>query len=259
MTRTRARVAEEKKVCGFEQMRELAKASQHRPLSLLSALQRSDPAAVIAEIKFASPSRGTIYAVDKKLAERKAQQIAISYQNAGAAAISVLTEPDFFQGCLNYLRAVRRSVNIPLLRKDFIVDSYQIYQSLASGADIILLIVAGLERNQLQDLYSEAIDNGLSVIVEVHNEKEWQLAERLQTPIIGVNNRNLKTFAIDTNTTLQLARQNKNSHIICESGIDMQSDLKPFLSANVSSFLIGECFMRHTDPGLALQQFMQNI
>jgi indole-3-glycerol phosphate synthase len=203
--------------------------------------------AVIAEIKKASPSKGVIRENFDPVA------LAKSYQAHGATCLSILTDVDFFQGSLDYLRAVRASVDLPIIRKDFIIDEYQIVEARAAGADAILLIVASLDDAQLAHLYQTAIDWGMSVLVEVHDAQELQRALTLPLKLVGINNRNLKTFEVTLQTTLDLL-----SHIpagvtlVTESGILTADDVRLMHQHQVYGFLVGEALMRADDPGEAL-------
>ncbi len=206
-------------------------------------------AGVIAEIKKASPSKGVIRA------DFNPTEIAQSYENHGAACLSVLTDVNYFQGSIAYLQAARSACNLPVLRKDFTIEPYQIYEARAIGADAILLIVAALELNQMKDLESCALELGLDVLVEVHNAIELEMALDLKTPLLGINNRNLKTFEVSIETTLNLLPLIPlGKRIVTESGIFHRNDVKQMREHNVSAFLIGEAFMRETDPGIALSQ-----
>ncbi len=203
--------------------------------------------AVIAEIKKASPSKGLLRD------EFIAADIAQSYAECGAACLSVLTDIQFFQGCVDYLKQARASCQLPVLRKDFMVEPYQIYESRAMGADAILLIAAILNDAQMKDF--EAIAQGLdmAVLVEVHDAPELARALKLKTPLIGINNRNLKTFEVSLETTLSLMQDvPKDRMLICESGIHSRDDVLRMGAAGVNAFLVGEAFMRAVDPGEAL-------
>jgi indole-3-glycerol phosphate synthase len=203
--------------------------------------------AVIAEIKKASPSKGVLRA------DFEPADIAQSYAEHGAACLSVLTDQQFFQGCNDFLKQARASCALPVLRKDFMVDAYQIYESRAIGADAVLLIVACLDDAQLADLEAVALALDLAVLVEVHDAAELERALRLRTPLIGVNNRNLKTFEVSLETTLTLRRGVPPDRLlVCESGIRTREDVLRLGSAGVSAFLVGEAFMRAADPGVEL-------
>ncbi len=203
--------------------------------------------AVIAEIKKASPSKGVIRE------DFEPADIAQTYAEHGAACLSVLTDQQFFQGKADYLKQARASCPLPVLRKDFMVDAYQIYESRAMGADAILLIAACLDDAQMRDL--EAIAQGLfmAVLVEVHDAGELDRALALKTPLVGINNRNLRSFEVSLDTTLDLmSRVPADRLLITESGIHTRADVQRMQSAGVHGFLVGEAFMRAPDPGAAL-------
>ncbi len=214
--------------------------------ALLSRVKRSK-AAVIAEIKKASPSKGVIRENFDPVA------IAQSYQMHGATCLSVLTDVDFFQGSLDIFRAVRAAVDLPMIRKDFIVDDYQIIEARAAGADAILLIVAALDDKELAHLYQTATDWGMSVLVEVHDDNELARALKLPLAMVGINNRNLKTFDVTLDTTINMLSQiPEGVVVVTESGIFTRDDVAVMQRNNVHAFLVGEAFMRATDPGEAL-------
>ena len=204
-------------------------------------------AAVIAEIKKASPSKGVIREHFDPAA------IARSYAAHGAACLSVLTDVDYFQGANAYLQAARAACNLPVIRKDFIIDRWQIAEARAIGADAILLIVAALSDEQLHDLEAYAFSLGLAVLVEVHDGEELTRALTLKTPLIGINNRNLRTFEVSLNTTLTLKdRIPADRIVVAESGILAPTDVTQLRDANVNTFLVGEAFMRAPEPGVEL-------
>lgn len=204
-------------------------------------------AAVIAEIKKASPSKGVIRA------DFHPAQIAQSYAQHGAACLSVLTDEQFFQGNAEYLKQARAACELPVLRKDFMVDEYQIYQARAMGADAILLIAAALTLNQMRDFEALAHQLGMAVLVEVHNADELETALHLITPLIGINNRNLRTFEVSLLTTLDLLpRIPRERIVVTESGIVSVEDVKLMREHGVNSFLVGEAFMRAENPGAEL-------
>ena len=203
--------------------------------------------AVIAEIKKASPSKGVLR--DDFIPA----DIAQSYAEYGAACLSVLTDVQFFQGGIDYLKQARASCQLPVLRKDFMVDAYQVYESRAMGADAILLIAACLDDAQMKDFEQIAHGLDMAVLVEVHDEAELERALKLKTPLIGVNNRNLKTFEVSLDTTLRLMRDIPADRLlVCESGIHSRDDVLRMGAAGVNAFLVGEAFMRADEPGEAL-------
>ena len=207
----------------------------------------SGKAGVITEIKKASPSKGILRE------NFIPSEIAQSYEKHGAACLSVLTDVDYFQGCNDYLQQARAACSIPVLRKDFTIDPYQIYEARAIGADAILLIVACLELNQMKELESCAHELGLDVLVEVHNAKELDQALELNTPLLGINNRNLKTFEVTLQTTLSLLSSvPSNKTLVTESGILSRADVQLMRDNKVNAFLVGEAFMRSPNPGAAL-------
>ena len=203
--------------------------------------------AVIAEIKKASPSKGIIRP------DFHPAEIAASYEKGGAACLSVLTDRDYFQGSAHYLMEARAACSLPVLRKDFIIDPYQVYEARAMGADCILLIVAALELKTMQELEALAHELGMAVLVESHNAEELDAALQLTTPLQGINNRNLRTFEVSLDTTLGLLPKIGNDRIvITESGILGPEDVARMRSHQVNSFLVGEAFMRAADPGAEL-------
>jgi indole-3-glycerol phosphate synthase len=207
--------------------------------------------AVIAEIKKASPSKGVLRA------DFHPADIARSYVRAGATCLSVLTDRDFFQGADEYLQDARAACDLPVLRKDFTIDPYQVYEARAIGADAILLIVAALDDSQLRGLSDLARDLDLDVLVEVHEEHELERALKLDTPLIGINNRDLRTFETCLETTLRLLpRIPKDRIVVTESGILAPSDVALMRRHGVGTFLIGEAFMREADPGAALERLL---
>jgi indole-3-glycerol phosphate synthase len=205
--------------------------------------------AVIAEIKKASPSKGVLreYFVPA--------EIALSYESGGAACLSVLTDEQFFQGCAAYLQQARTACMLPVLRKDFMVDAYQVYEARAMGADCILLIAACLDDAEMADLEAQAHSLGMAVLVEVHDGRELDRALRLNTPLVGINNRNLRTFEVSLDTTLALLSQVPAERVlVTESGVLGRGDVDRMRAAGVSAFLVGEAFMRSNDPGQALAE-----
>jgi indole-3-glycerol phosphate synthase len=219
--------------------------------SIESKLSIGAPA-VVAEIKKASPSKGVLRSVFDPI------EIARSYAQHGAACLSILTDKDFFQGDESYLKSARASCDLPVIRKDFIVDPYQVVESRAIGADCILLIVAALSDSDLQVLSALAIDLGMDVLVEVHNLEELQRALPLGLKLIGINNRNLRTFEVSLNTTLDLLSTIPDDRVVVtESGILSTSDVSLMRENGVNAFLVGEAFMRSQRPGQALSDLFE--
>ena len=219
----------------------------------LRAKIAKNQAAVIAEIKKASPSKGVIRA------NFEPADIAQSYADGdghtSAACLSVLTDTQFFQGSTDALKQARASCQLPVLRKDFMVDAYQIYQSRAMGADAVLLIAACLDDAQLQDFEAIARDLDMAVLVEVHDRAELERALQLKTELVGINNRNLRSFEVSLQTTLDLLPDvPKDRLLVTESGIVAPADVQKMRDAGVHAFLVGEAFMRAEDPGTALAQ-----
>lgn len=201
-------------------------------------------AGIIAEIKKASPSKGVIRA------EFNPTQIATSYANHGAACLSVLTDVQFFQGAPDYLQQAKAACTLPILRKDFMIDPYQIYQARSWGADAILLIVAALDVGLMRELEAVAHELGMAVLVEVHNADELTAALTLKTALLGINNRNLRTFEVSLENTIALLPQiPPEKLVITESGISAIEDVKRMRELNVNGFLVGEAFMRKEEPG----------
>ncbi|MFL0810545.1 MAG: indole-3-glycerol phosphate synthase TrpC [Agarilytica sp.] len=205
--------------------------------------------AVIAEVKKASPSKGVIRE------HFVPAEIASSYEAGGAACLSVLTDVDYFQGADEYMQQARAQVTLPVIRKDFMVDPYQICESRALGADCILLIVAALENTQLKELNRLAHDVGLDVLVEVHNKEELDQALELPNTLVGINNRNLRTFETSLNNTLDLLEYiPQDKIVVTESGIHNREDVALMRENKINAFLVGESFMRHEDPGAKLKE-----
>ena len=208
--------------------------------------------AVIAEAKKASPSKGIIRE------NFIPAEIAASYEQGGAACLSVLTDADFFQGCEDYLREARAACSLPVIRKDFLVDEYQVTEARVIGADCILLIVAALEPAQLVDLNQQALDLGMDVLVEVHDARELEVAMDLPNKLIGINNRNLHTFEVSLQNTLDLlpriASDSRERIVVTESAIALPEDVKLMREHEVNAFLVGETFMRCEQPGEKLNE-----
>lgn len=216
----------------------------------LEAKVAAGEAAVIAEIKKASPSKGVIRE------DFVPAELAQSYQQGGAACLSVLTDEDFFQGCDAYLQQARAAVTLPVIRKDFLVDEYQLLEARAMGADCVLLIVAALSAERLSELNQFALDLGLDVLVEVHDKAELDIALTLPNKLIGINNRNLHTFDVTLDTTFELLPYIDESRlVVTESGILAPADVAAMREKQVNAFLVGEAFMRQQDPGQALRDF----
>jgi len=204
-------------------------------------------AAVIAEVKKASPSKGVLRA------DFIPADIAQSYAEHGAACLSVLTDKQFFQGSVDYLKQARASCDLPVLRKDFMIDAYQVYEARAMGADAILLIAACLDDAQMTDLEAMARSLDMAVLVEVHDRAELERALKLKTRLVGINNRNLRTFEVTLQTTLDMLPDVPTDRLlVTESGILNAADVKRMRDANVHAFLVGEAFMRAAEPGEAL-------
>ncbi|WP_010321879.1 indole-3-glycerol phosphate synthase TrpC [Marinobacterium stanieri] len=223
------------------------------PRGFVASLERAlkeGRAAVIAEIKKASPSKGVIR--DPFVPA----DIAPSYEKGGASCLSVLTDVDFFQGSDEYLQQARAACALPVIRKDFIVDPYQVYEARALGADCILLIVAALDDQQLADLSALTHELGMDVLIEIHNEAELQRILPLNTRLIGINNRDLHTFEVSLDNTFKLLEQIPQDRIVVtESGILSPEDVAAMQARDVNAFLIGEAFMRADDPGQTLAEF----
>jgi indole-3-glycerol phosphate synthase len=231
----------------------MTRAQQHTPngARFKAALADSSRVNVIAECKRRSPSRGVLRADYDPVA------LATGYERAGAAALSVLTEPTFFDGALAHLAAIRSAVTLPLLRKDFVVDSYQLAEARANGADAVLLIVAALDDAQLAQLHREAHDLGLAALVEVHDADEVDRALQAGAEIVGVNNRNLRTLEVDVAASeLAAARIPRDVVAVSESGLKSREDLARMRALGYRAFLIGERFMTARDPGEALSQLV---
>jgi len=243
-------IAEAKKSLSTDQLKKKI-LELDKPRGFVKALREKHAkaeAGVIAEIKKASPSKGIIREnFDPVL-------IAQSYENGGAACLSVLTDRDYFQGHPDFIEQVKSSSKLPVLRKDFIIDPYQIYESRALGADCILLIVAALDLKEMKELEGIANDLGMAVLVESHNQQELDAALELTTPLIGINNRDLKTFDVSLKTSIDLVKSIKDRIPITESGIFNHEDIKLMNENDINTFLVGEAFMRKNDPGEALKE-----
>lgn len=241
-------IAAAKKAVSASQLTEQAAQQNHRDfVAALRQKRDAGVAGVIAEVKKASPSKGLIRP------HFIPQEIAASYEKGGAACLSVLTDEQFFQGSAAYLAEARAACGLPVLRKDFMVDAYQVLEARAMGADCILLIVSALEDAQMRDLEAQAHELGMSVLVEVHDAAELERSLQLKTPLIGVNNRNLRTFDTTIDTTISLLAQLPSDRmVVTESGIATREHVIRLREAKVNSFLVGEAFMRADDPGAEL-------
>jgi indole-3-glycerol phosphate synthase len=246
---TRQEVAFSKKVMPLEQLREMPGFQRHC-FSLMKALHREE-VSIIAEIKKASPSKGVIRKDFNPYA------LAREYAENGASAISMLTDKKYFQGNIRFISDVRALVSLPILRKDFIIDSYQITEAKAFGADAVLLIAAALEPKQLHDLHDEANELGLDCLVEVHNEQELETLDLKQAKIVGINNRDLSNFTVDVSITFRLASHiPKGIIIVSESGITNRADIDRLVAHGIHAVLVGESLMRAESPGKALQALL---
>ena len=253
LSKKRERVVAAKELVPVDQLRHQGQVKA-KPHALRAALGR-DGINVIAEFKRRSPSKGAIRA-DANLIEAVK-----SYEAGGAVAISVLTEEDYFSGSLDDLRQVKTAVDLPVLRKDFVFDEYQVYESAAAGADAILLIVAALDEDALVSLRRLAEDElGMDALIEVHTSDEMKRAMSCGAKIIGVNNRDLRTFEVSLETSLSLAREAPaDALLISESGLHNPDDLRRLRTAGYHGFLIGETLMRAEDPAQALRRFTNDV
>lgn len=251
LARKAEEVAERIAKCSLSQLQDSVQAmpATRGFVHALQAKIAAGQSAVIAEIKKASPSKGVLRE------NFHPADIARSYQAHGAACLSVLTDVDFFQGSDDYLKAVRQAVDIPLLRKDFMIDPYQVYEARAIGADCILLIVSALSDQQMSELADVAAQLNLDVLVEVHDGDELERALKMKLPMVGINNRNLRTFEVSLDTTLDLLdRIPQDCLVVTESGILAKQDVQKMREHNVHTFLVGEAFMRADEPGEALAE-----
>lgn len=216
-------------------------------LAAIIAKHEAQRVAVIAEIKKASPSKGLIRN------DFHPAEIAQAYERAGAACLSVLTDSAYFQGSVEALQAARAAVKLPVLRKDFMIEPYQIYQARSWGADAVLLIAASLSADQLAEMEGIAHELGMTVLVELHEESEWDKCTQLTSPLFGVNNRNLRTFAVDTLQTVRLLPLLAGKTVVCESGIATHADIVKMRAHGVHTFLVGESLMRQDNIEAALR------
>jgi len=255
ITAKRKRVAAASEAAPLQRLREEAIAARRaaKPHAIMNALDQSARVNIIAEFKRRSPSKGVIRA------DVDAGTMARVYERGGAVAVSVLTEQDYFDGSLDDLRAVREAVSLPLLRKDFIVDEYQVYESAAAAADALLLIVAALDDDSLAHLRHVTEDDlGMDALVEVHTSAELKRALASGAKLIGVNNRDLRTFDVSLETSIELAREAPTDVVlVSESGLNTSNDLLRLQTHGYKGFLIGETLMRAERPGLALQSLIQ--
>jgi len=249
MDDTKELVQKRKRDCEIERLRDRPLFGEARR-SFLGSLSES-PLSIIAELKKASPSKGLIRE------DFDIPELAESYEKGSASALSVLTEPNYFQGALEYLESARASVSLPLLRKDFICDSYQLTEAKAYGADAVLLIAAAIDPYLLIDLHHEAKDLDLDCLVEIYDESELQALDLSIMDIIGVNNRDLRTFEVDKSHSIRVLSKLEDRIIkVSESGIESADDLRQLREHNINAALIGETFMRQPDPGAHLQQLL---
>jgi len=229
----------------------LARTKELPPAKYFIASLAARPIGLIAEVKKASPSKGIIRQ------DFSPQEIAKAYQNAGAACISVLTDEPYFQGHDSYLGQVRQAVDLPILRKDFMLEPYQIIESRALQADCILLIMAALEDAQAKELEAAAHELGMAVLIEVHDQTELERALKLESKLIGINNRNLKTLSVDLQTSESLAAfVPKDRILVCESGINNHADIQRMQKIGINCFLVGESLMRQDDIELVTRQLL---
>lgn len=244
-------IAERRASVPLESLRDQAKRAD-APRGFVRALKNKiehGKAAVIAEIKKASPSKGVLRE------DFKPDQIAASYEQGGAACLSVLTDKDFFQGSEAYLKQARSACSLPVIRKDFIVDAYQVYEARAIDADCILLIAAALTDDKMAELSGLAGSLGMDVLVEVHDAEELNRALKLDLPLLGINNRNLRTFEVSLNTTLDmLGMIPEDRLVVTESGVLAKADVALMQSHDVHAFLVGEAFMKAENPGQKLKE-----
>jgi indole-3-glycerol phosphate synthase len=253
VARKKKRIAELKKKSVQKEL-EKAVASTSEPRDFLAALKYGKKPSVIAEIKKASPSAGRIR-TDCRVGE-----IAAMYERAGAAAVSVITEEDFFQGSMEYLKEVKTAISLPVLCKDFIIDATQVLAARVAGADALLLIATILKQSSLIELLTAARDVDMACLVEVHDQAELSRVLETDAPIIGINNRNLQTFKVTLDTAVKLRPHIPLDRIVVsESGIQQKEDLDFLASAGVDAFLVGTCLMRATDPGQKLRELLGEV
>ena len=255
LNRKREEIAERSAVVSIDDLKtQCIKADSVRGFirSIENKIQNNQ-SAVISEIKKASPSKGVLRE------DFNPADIAKSYADHGAACLSVLTDKDYFQGHEDYLKQARVACDLPVIRKDFIIDPYQVYEARAINADCILLIVAALDDDSLHALFNLAKELGMDVLMEVHDEQEMTRALKTNARLIGVNNRNLRTFETDLNTTVRMLDMVNDNHIlVTESGIHTKDDVQLMRDNNVNCFLVGEAFMRAGNPGEKLSELFFN-
>lgn len=248
LAQKRLRLEEAKRRQSIDELRNVCDRRVPRGTDFVAAITRKDRTNIIAEFKRASPSKGPI---NEKVTP---ENIAAAYEKGGAAAISILTEEDFFKGSLDDLETVGSTTHLPLLRKDFIFDKYQIYESAASGADAILLIVSALTKHELIDMQELAHKNGLATLIEVHNRNELNVALETGAKMIGVNNRDLDTFKTSLNVSREMIKHvPRDIVMVAESGISSREEIIELQDLGYSAFLIGESLMRSSDPENALK------
>jgi indole-3-glycerol phosphate synthase len=246
-------IGKKKSIVPEAKLRKLVQTSPP-PISLKSAIQKARGMAIIAEMKKASPSQGVI------CEKYDPHQIAVSYVRNGATALSVLTDEKFFRGSIDHISQIRSEIHTPILRKDFIIDPYQILEARAYGADAVLLIVAALDEHNLRKLLSEIHAFGMDALIEVHNRKELETALETDGTLIGINNRNLESFKVDLATTEQLVLLiPEGITVVAESGIHTIDDAQRMQKAGVDALLIGTHFMSQTSPGKALAMFQKEL
>ncbi|HIO91272.1 MAG TPA: indole-3-glycerol phosphate synthase TrpC [Leucothrix mucor] len=244
-------ITEREALKSIDQLKEeIPNASALRPfVGAMQANLTANKSAIISEIKKASPSKGVMRE------NFNPAEIAISYEKAGASCLSVLTDKDFFQGSEAYLQEARSACKLPVIRKDFILEPYQVYEARAMGADCILLIVSILDDDNLQSLYTLACELGMDVLIEVHDKEELLRSLPLGATLVGINNRNLRTFETSLDTTIDLLPLIPEDRIVVtESGIHTADNVEKMRSSNVNAFLVGEAFMRVDDPGSELNK-----
>lgn len=249
----RLEVIQAREQCPLAQLKTLAEQAAP-PRDFLAALSGAPPIRLIAEVKKASPSKGVIRA------DFHPVDIAQQYVAAGANALSVLTDREYFQGSLDYLRAIRKAVNVPLLRKDFVIDEYQVYEARAAGADAVLLIAECLEPGRMRDLYQLIRSLGMQALIELYDPQNLPAVLDTGTPIVGVNNRDLHTFVVDLEHTLRLQQKIPADRLlVAESGIGSRADVTRLEEAGVAAMLVGESLMRQPDISLAVRTLLGKL